>query len=122
MNAKDLLASIRTVLRVAADQSKCLYIGNNSGASLAISDRRATDTLSMTLPLPTMEKDDALDFDYTTADLIADIECNTTSYCCLEAAAAALASGDPDACARAEAAMRNELEEIADSCVYRFME
>ena len=40
----------------------------------------------------------------------------------LEAAMVALASGDADACARAEAAMRNELEEIADSCVYRFME
>lgn len=122
MNAEDLLASVRTVLRVAADHSKRLYIGNNSGASLHISDRHATDTICMTLPLPTLEKDDAFDFDYTTADLIADIECNHTSYGCLEAATAALAGGDPDACARAEAVLRDELDLIAESCVYAYVQ
>lgn len=122
MHAADLLASVSNVLRAAADHSRRLYVGNNTGASLAISDSCATDTLSMTLTLPTRERDGDFDFDYTTADLIADIECNDISYCCLEAAMAALASGDADACARAEAAMRDELEEIADSCVYWFME
>lgn len=119
MTPDALLASVRKRLTGAADHSLYLYVGNVTGASLTVRHPDPRDCVSIRLALPTYEPDGDDDFEYTTSDTIADIQANRLSYEALEAAMRALASGDVDACAKAEACLQEDLNEIGSSIFSR---
>lgn len=115
MTPNALLASVRNTLTRAADHSPYLYVGNVTGASLTIRGPDASDVAAMMLALPTNKRDGNVGIEYTTADHIADLESNWISYEALEGAMQALASGDIEACLKAQARLQEELDEIGCS-------